>query len=124
MKTYRDEDRVSRLAFFLQPFAQATDSNTASFADGGIGIIQSTLDDWPNLAHERSHVFTAAFHCNTKSKHRTSAIAGIRRRTVLLDQLAQCRENLSRGQIRSQAIDDAKSGLHGIDQCMCDTTVN
>lgn len=95
----------------LEPLAQTADGNASGLADVDIGILETSLDDGPHLAHERSHEFTATLDGDTKGEHGTTAVVGIRGTEVLDDELAKRREDLRRGESSGERIDDAESRL-------------
>lgn len=81
----RNKERVLRRTVVLQPFAKTADSNTAGLADGGVTVLQGSLDDRPHLWHQRGHVLAASLDRNAESEDRTTALRRVRRREVLLD---------------------------------------
>jgi hypothetical protein len=99
-QAYRNECSMFRRALLLQPLAQAADSNASSVPDRGVDVLDTSLDNGPDLAYYRSHVFATTLNDNTKSKHGAAAIVRIRRGEILLDERAKGREDLGRRKVR------------------------
>lgn len=57
----------------FQPLAEAADSNAGSFPDSGIAIVQTSLDDRPNLSQQWGHVLTATLDGNPEGQDGTTA---------------------------------------------------
>ena len=73
----RDQERVLRSAFLLQPLAQTADGHTTSFPHGPVAILQTRLNDRPDLSHERSHELAATLNRDTECEHRTTALSRV-----------------------------------------------
>jgi hypothetical protein len=110
-RAHRNKNSVLRNALFLQPLAQAADSDAGRLSDRVITILETSLNNRPNVAHQRRHELAAALHGYAKRKHCTTAIVRIGRREVLRDKCSKSREDLSGGKVCGEAINDTKSGL-------------
>jgi hypothetical protein len=60
--TYRDKNCMLRCTLFIQRFTETTNSDTASFPNIRIWVLQTSLDERPDLLHARTHEFTAALN--------------------------------------------------------------
>ena len=109
--TYRNKSGVLRRTLILEPLTQAADGDTGGLPDGGIGILETGLDDRPDFVHERSHELAAPFNANSKRKNGTTTVAWVRRSEVLNNEGTEGGEDLSGGQVGGESIDDAQSGL-------------
>lgn len=95
----------------LKPLTQAADGNAGSLPNAGIWVLETSLDDGPNLVHERSHEFAAPLNTDTKSKNSTAAASRIGRTEILDNESAESGEDLGRWQVGGKSIDDAESRL-------------
>ena len=95
----------------LKPLAQAADGYTGCFANAGILVTETGLDQGPHLIHERCHVLATAFDSNTKSKNSTTTACRIRGVEVLTNEMAKWREDLRRRKVCRQAINDSEGRL-------------
>ncbi len=100
-----------RCTLILEPLAQAADGDTGGLPDGGIGILETSLDDGPDFAHEGRHVLAASFNANSKRKDGTTTVAWVCRSEVLNNEGTEGGEDLSGGQVGGESIDDAQGGL-------------
>jgi hypothetical protein len=95
----------------LEPLAQTTNSNAGSLPDRGIAVLETSINYWPDVAHQRRHELAAALHSHSKRKHCTTAVVRVRRSEVMRNECAEGGEDLSRRKVRGEAIDDAESRL-------------
>lgn len=109
--TYRNKNGVLGRTLVLEPLAQAADGDTGSLPDGGIGILETSLDDGPDLAHEGGHVLAASLNANSKRENGSTTVAWVWRREVLDNEGTESREDLGGGQVGGESIDDAQSRL-------------
>jgi hypothetical protein len=98
-------------ALILQPLAQTADSNAGGLPDRSITVLETSLNNWPDVAHQRRHELAAALHGNAKCKHCATAIVRVRRSKVMGNECTESREDLGRGKVRGEAVDDAESRL-------------
>ena len=94
-------------AVLFEPLAQTSDSNARRLADARVGVAETSLDERPDLAHERRHVLAAALDGDTERKHRTTAARGVARGEVVADEVAERREDLAGRQAGRETVDDA-----------------
>jgi hypothetical protein len=109
--TYRNENGMLRRALVLKPFTETADSGTGCLSNARISILKTRLDDGPDFAHQRSHIFTASLNGNTKGKNSTPSQAGVGRSEILYNECSESREDLGWRQICGKSIDDTESRL-------------
>lgn len=95
----------------LEPLAEAADSNASSLPDGPVRVLEASLNERPDLVHERSHELAAALNRNTEGEHGSATMSGFAGSEVLQDEVAQRGEDLVWGKVGRKAIDDAESRL-------------
>ena len=109
--THGNEHSVFGNTLVLKPLAEAADGNAGSLTHSRVLVAETGFYQRPDLAHERGHVFAAAFNCDTEGKNCTTAACGVGRVEVLADQLAERREDLRWGKVGGKTINDAKRRL-------------
>jgi hypothetical protein len=107
----RDEDTVLGRTLLLEPFAEAADGDTGGFPDTCILILETSLNDGPDVAHEGSHVLAATLDTDTKGENSTATMAGFTSVKVLSDEGTEGREDLSGRQVGGKTVDDAEGRL-------------
>lgn len=110
-RAHRNKNGVLCNTLILQPLAQTADSNACGLPDRGFTVLETSLDNWPDMAHQGRHELAAALHGHTKCKHSTTTIVRVRRREVMGNECAESRKDLGGGKIRGEAINDAESRL-------------
>jgi hypothetical protein len=109
--TYGNKSSMFGRTLILEPLAQAADGNAGSLPDAGFWVLETSLDDGPNLIHEGGHELAASLNADTKGKNSTAAASRIGRAEVLNNESAESGEDLRRWQVGGQSIDDAESRL-------------
>jgi hypothetical protein len=102
---------VLRYTRLLKPLAKAADSNAGSLPDGRITVLESSLNERPDLVHKRGHELAAPFHRDTESKHCTPTMGRVCGAEELKNEIAERIENLIRRKVGSKTIDNAESRL-------------
>lgn len=95
----------------FKPLAKAADGNAGRLPDRTIIVIQTSLNEGPDLIHERCHELAATLNGDTESKHSTSAMRGLSGTEVFEDEGAERREDLVRGKVGCKTVNDAESRL-------------
>lgn len=65
-RTYRNNAGMSSSTLFCQPLAQASKSDTSCLSDNDLLVLQTTLDDSPELVNMRSDEITTSLNRHTK----------------------------------------------------------
>jgi hypothetical protein len=73
--------------------------------------LKTRLDDGPDFAHERSHIFTASLNANAKGENSTPSVVGVGRSEILDNKCPESWENLGWRQIGGKSIDNTESRL-------------
>ena len=98
-----------RGAFIVQHFTQASQCNARCLAyDGGL-VLHTVLNKWQQLIHVGTNVLGASLNTHTKRHHGSLAMHRIWVVGVSLHLLKQHREDMIRGKLCGQLVDDAKS---------------
>lgn len=109
--THRNNGAVSRSAVFGKPLAKAAKSDAGSLLDDGLRILESGIDDGPELVDVRSDKFGATLDGHTKSHEGRLPGRGIGRSHVGGDVSVEGREDLSGRESLRQNVEDSESEL-------------
>jgi hypothetical protein len=110
------ENLVLSGARLLEPLAKAADRNASSLPDGAVGILETSLNEGPDLIHEGSHKLAAALDGNAEREHGAATVSGVRRLEELEDEVAQRNEDLVRRKVGSEAINYSEGRLSREDE--------
>ncbi len=100
-------------ALVLEHLAKTAKSDTGSLADNSLRVLETSLDEGPEIVHVRANVLGAALYRDTESHHGSLAVVGVLVGHVGLHLLEQRREDVAGRELSSETVNDTERQSRG-----------
>ncbi|KAI3483200.1 hypothetical protein L1887_53980 [Cichorium endivia] len=100
-------------ALLLEHLAKAAERDAGGLADDGVAVLETGLDEGPEVVHVGADVLGAALDGDTKGHHGGLAVVRVGVGHVGLHLLEQGREDVAGGQLGGETVDDAEGETRG-----------